>query len=709
MPICFAADWRKYPNAIVATKPTNPAWLELAQIYKTMGIKNCDFFLALYNPSLDGVNPYDPKLDVETKIAIAVEARYNPWYTLREIIRVPQKGNPVPVHVRPNRSIVALHWCFFVHQDAFIIQPRQTGKSLGSEALETSLQCVIGRSTYITHLTRSDDLRVETIAKLKAMRDALPDYINPHNPKTDPDNQSMLEVKAYSNKLLTAVPRSSEDQAYGVGRGHTSQITVNDETPFIPFVDIILKSMSSMTNNARETARLNGSYYGNVFTTTAGRRTTAEGAYIYKLVSRGLVYDERILFDARNEAHVDKIVRRACGDSRPLINATFSHRQLGYTDKYHYDNLKRAGDTGEIADMDYFNIWSNGGRASPIPAKIVASIVGSIREPLHAEISARDYVVRWYVTEDELSNHCVGRRIVMSTDPSEGSGSDYLATVVMDADTAEVLAVWSVNEININEYAKFVADMLIHKLPQAVWIPERKSSGQAIIDIVCEMLISVGVDPFRRIYNTLVEDEAYKRDEHREMRLHPQARRLNYMDRVKSTFGYATSGMGRHSRGKLYSGLVKAATIGHNVMYDATLVNELIGIEERNGRLDHGKNAHDDLVIAYLLAHWFLSSTTNLAYYGLEDPYRAAKPFKDKQKEKEETSQDRLENKLESRLKTEILELVKRLEDCGDDTMFETLERRIAQKASLLPASEHTSLSLDTLLKEIREKKRRHY
>lgn len=707
MTILFSSDWAKYPNAVLAKKPTNPAWLELAEIYKTMGVKNCDFFLALYNPELDGINPYDPKLSIETQIAISIEARYNPWYTLREIIRVPQKGNPIPVLVRPNRSIVALHWCFFVHQDTFIIQPRQTGKSLGSEALETALLYVIGRSTNITHLTRGDDLRVETIAKLKAMREVLPPYLNPHNAKIDPDNQSMLEVKAFTNKLLTAVPRTSEDQAYGVGRGHTSQITINDEAPFIPFVEIILKSMSSMTNNARETARLNGSYYGNVFTTTAGRRTTKEGAYIYKLVSRALVYDERILFDARGKSHVDKIVRRACGDSRPMINATFSHRQLGYSDKYHYENLKRAGDSGEIADMDYFNIWSNGGRQSPIPAKIVAAIVGSIREPAHAEITDRDYVIRWYIDEDELKNGCVGRRIVIATDPSEAVGSDYLATVMIDADTAEVLGAFAVNEMNIYEYAKYMADLLIKRLPQAVWIPERKSSGQAILDIVCTIMIEAGVDPFKRIYNTLVEDEAYRREEHREMRIHPQTRRADYLDRVKSTFGFATSGAGRHSRGKLYSGLVKAASIGYSNMHDSNLVNDMIGIEERNGRLDHDKNANDDLVVAYLLAHWFLSSTKNLAYYGLEDPYKNVKPFNTKGVDKEETSADRLTHRLEDRLKREIQELIKQLEEESDETMSDALERRISTKATLLPPAEHSTLSLDTLLKSIREKKSR--
>lgn len=705
MPIRFSYEWANYPTAVLATKPTHKGWLELAQIYKTMGVKNCDFFLVLLNPELDGVNPYDPNLTVEQKLAIAIEAKNNPWYSLREIIRVPQKGNPHPALVNPNRGIMALHWCFFVHQDAFIIQPRQTGKSLGSEALETSLLYLIGRSTHITHLTRGDDLRVETVAKLKAMREALPDYLNPHMPSIDPDNQSQLAVSKYSNKLLTAVPRTSEDQAYSVGRGHTSQITVNDETPFIPFVEIILKSMSSMTNNARETAKRNGSYYGNVFTTTVGRRTTPSGQYIYKLVSNGLVYDERILFDARNEAHVDRIVRRACADSRPLINATFSHRQLGYADKYHYDNLKRAGDSGEIADMDYFNIWSTGGKESPIDSKIVEAMIASIKEPLYAEITPRDYVIRWYISEEEVMSGAPNRRIIAGSDTSDIGGSDFTTTVFRDADTAEVIGVFGVNELNIFEFARFMARTMIDRFKQMVWIPERKSSGQAIIDTVCELLTEAGEDPFKRIYSTLVEDEAYRTEQYREMRVHPQSRRHGFMDKVKTSFGYATSSSGRHARGNLYSNLVKAATYGYKGMNDANLVNDYIGIEVRNGRLDHASGANDDLVIAYLLTDWMLTATKNLDYYGLQNPYAEVKPFVVGKPVKEIDTEGKLANQFEDSIKREIKVMVAQLEAETDPWLSERLESRIAQKNMLLTKGETSSLAIDTLLKEIRDRK----
>ena len=78
--ILFLQDWIKYPNAIVHTSTKNQSFIDLANIYKKMGIKNYYFHLQLHDRRLEFVDPYDPNLTQEQKIWIAAECAINPFY-----------------------------------------------------------------------------------------------------------------------------------------------------------------------------------------------------------------------------------------------------------------------------------------------------------------------------------------------------------------------------------------------------------------------------------------------------------------------------------------------------------------------------------------------------------------------------------------------------------------------------------------------------
>ena len=55
--ILFLQDWIKYPNAIVHTSTKNQSFIDLANIYKKMGIKNYYFHLQLHDRRLEFVDP----------------------------------------------------------------------------------------------------------------------------------------------------------------------------------------------------------------------------------------------------------------------------------------------------------------------------------------------------------------------------------------------------------------------------------------------------------------------------------------------------------------------------------------------------------------------------------------------------------------------------------------------------------------------------
>ena len=165
--ILFKKDWARFPTAIPDLKTKNQSALKLAGIYKLMGIENHLFFLALVNPNLQGVNPYSEDLSLELKAAIILECKINPWYFFREVAMVPVEGSHTGKAFELNRANISLLWSFFNHVRFFLIQPRQTGKSVSSDVLSSYLLTLGTLNTKINLLTKSNELRVKNIIRLK--------------------------------------------------------------------------------------------------------------------------------------------------------------------------------------------------------------------------------------------------------------------------------------------------------------------------------------------------------------------------------------------------------------------------------------------------------------------------------------------------------------------------------------------------------------
>lgn len=127
--LLFESDWKKYPNAIVDFDTSNKSTVRYVGLLKKMGVKNCLWPLALFQPQLVGVDPHDESLSEEVKLMILTECYYNPWYYFREVARVPPTAGIRTLPLEANRGNMTLFWLFFNHIDTALIQPRQTGKS----------------------------------------------------------------------------------------------------------------------------------------------------------------------------------------------------------------------------------------------------------------------------------------------------------------------------------------------------------------------------------------------------------------------------------------------------------------------------------------------------------------------------------------------------------------------------------------------------
>lgn len=580
----------------------------MASIYKQMGIKNHHFHLTLLQPSLQGIDPYDENLDLETKAKILYECDHNPWYFIREIIRVKNAGITDEERMyKAHRGNIASLWLLLACYDYIQIQIRQTGKSFGTDVNSIWLLRFKYRNIVMNLITKDETLRKNNIARLKDIIDELPAYLN-RGTRKDDNNQSTMSCVALNNRLHTHVSQNSEKAANNLGRGMTTPYMHIDEGPFINYIETTVSAAMGSMVAARENAERMNLPHCTIFTTTAGKKDDRDGNYMYELMSGATVWNE-VFFDSLNREDLRNKAARNRHGRADIMNVTLSHRQVGKTDEWLYQKIAAAKSEGENIDRDYFNVWTSGSRGSIVPPDIAARMRDSEMEPVHREISKDNYIFRWYDAYDPNAMY------VLSVDTSDAIGRDDIALVLTKVSDGGVAGSAAINETNLMRFASWLKDFLVeHK--NVVLIPEMRYNARVFVDYLLIKLPEAGEDPFKRIYNSLVQDRTKREREYSRILNSVYTRPQIIYDGHRGDFGFSTSGT---SRKLLYGTVFSNATseVGH-LIHDSQLIQQILGLVEKNGRIDHQASGHDDMVIAWLLSQWFLVHGLNLDHYGID-------------------------------------------------------------------------------------------
>ncbi|MEG3034082.1 MAG: hypothetical protein RR877_01145 [Aurantimicrobium sp.] len=715
--ILFLEDWARYPNAKPDYDTKNESYLKLAGTYYAMGIKNYAFMLALHDQSLKGIDPFSPLLTELEMIKIAIECKVNPWYYFREIAKVPARSGSDAVPLLANRGNIALYWSFFNHVMTYLVQIRQTGKSISTDVLDSYLLNIRCRGTTINLLTKDDALRSENIQRLKDIIDEMPFYLKQRS-KKDLDNTELINISSLGNWYKAHLPQKAKKFALNTGRGMSSPIFRVDEGPFQANIEISLPAALAAGVAMRNKARANNEPFGTTLTTTAGKKDDPDGRYFYQQICAAAEWTEKF-FDAKDATELEIMIRAVSrglkekmrvGDEvirgEFAVNITMNHRQLGYDDAWLLTALEETKSVGDAADRDFFNRWTSGSLSSPLTIQQMETIRGSQKEPMYVEdckIGSFRVPCRWYIPRDSIEMYMAKNSSILSADTSDGGGGDDISLSLTDVKTGMLIASFNVNRINLLAFSEWVCERWIIQSPNVTLIPERKSSAIALIDHLLLILPDRGIDPFKRIFNRIVNEPDENKTAFEEIKLPLSRRPHDIYVRYKKAFGWATSGGGLTSRSDLYSTtLMSAARNCGHMVNDKTTIDQILSLETRNGRVDHAPGEHDDAVIGWLLGHWMLTKAKNLVYYGIQ----VTDILSRNRGGSENGGQITKEQRDQIFYRDKIKELLGKLEQEQNEIISMKIENELRFYNSKLVIEENEVLSLDELIAKTKETKK---
>lgn len=608
MTILFQQDWTDAYGRQLAvphweTKNTS-AWY-LSRLLERMNVKNNMFHLALHDTELAKHDPHnltDPSIELRQRIAL--ECTRNVWYYLREVIRVPASGGD-PISFEFHRGNLAMTWCYYNNIDFTSTQPRQTGKTIGAICITSHIMYFFGRYIKMAMLTKDAKLVQENVARLKDIRKSLPDYLL-NESKDDEDNKFGLSYTQFDNHYKTYIGQADKAGADNLGRGMTSPTIHIDEIGYTVNIDITFPVLLASTTRARENAMRNGQPHSNLYTTTAARTDTKAGRYAFEIVNNAMPFTER-LYDCTDVEDAKRII--SANSANNIVNGTFSYLMLGRSHEWFHETTRRLNATREVIRRDFLNIWESGSEQALLRDEDLARLNANRREPTHIQIM-QDYTINWYLPRAIVEDADFRKKpFVLGMDCSELVNRDFTTFAMVDPKDLSLVATFRCNESNLTKLKLFIGEFLM-MFPNTVFVPERKSTAVSLIDDVATLMVQHGQNPFYRIFNKVVEDreeEAMKRIDLSDTRL---------AERVERKYlGFMTTSA---SRTVLYKNtLQKAVGMNAERIWDATLIRELSCLTTKNGRVDHADGEHDDMVIAYLLACWFIYEAKNKHMYGL--------------------------------------------------------------------------------------------
>lgn len=582
------------------TTTKNTSFMNMHYFLKMKGIENNAFFLALYDTDLMNVDPRDPRLNTFWKAKILKECKFNYWYFLREVIRIPESGSEVGggSFYRLDRGNLALNFGFTLNWNMFLELPRQFGKTTSALCWYLWIFNFGTTNSDIMFMNKKHEDSKANLRHLREIRSALPSYLQMDSlygadgKKLRPtSNVETMTHPINNNKISTKPGANSKSKANGIGRGCTMAMQWYDEFAFILYNKIIYMSATPAFSTASKSAKKNGKPYGILITTTPGDLSTEEGEYANSIRNNATPFNERY-YDYTRPGQLEELF--ALNTKSSFMYIRFTYQQLGADETYLERMIKDLQSDWASIRREVLLEWANISDNSPFTQQDLDIVESLLKQPI-SQIqlgpTASSYFMNIYKQAD-----IVRYPPIIGVDVSGGFSQDSSAITIIDSKTTETLADFNCNYISPIDLAKLIYQLVTQYMPNAIVNIERNGGyGASVIGYLIKTSI--------------------KRNLYFEIKDRVTEERFNGMRMAKKTQKVKVYGFDetRDSRNLLME-ILRDRMLNHKAKFiSKILYNELCTLEvKKGGRIEHADKFHDDQVFSYLLALYVWYEGKNL-------------------------------------------------------------------------------------------------
>lgn len=587
----------------VSLETTNKSFIDMYYYLISIGIPkdHADFMLRTYDPTIIGVDPFDPSLNQITKAKIAIECGRNIWYFLRECVRVNTPAGKTRYQL--HRANMAETYLFERNFSVYTTQPRQFGKTVGTNCCMLWIYNFGAKNSTILYYHKDHGGAKDNLKGLKELRDNLPDYLQM---KADSFGISGKKVKVPNtvetatniitgDRIVTLPSARSKDQADKIARGRTCTFMYFDEFAFMPYNQIVYSAAYPAYSTASRIAAAAGAHYGVIISTTPGDLTTDEGIYAYNMLNNATPWS-----DYYYSLDYQKLYElKASNTNSNFFNVTFTYQQLGRGDDYLKEMVIGMNKDWPKIRREVLLEWAQASDNSPFDPEDLAKIKDLCRDPIRQLHFGRHQQYTFNVYEDIDLRYPP----IMGVDVSGALYNDSSAITIIDSRTTRVVADFNCNYIPADDLADLIYTIITKFMPNAVCVIERNGGfGLAVLQRLCKTSIKKNL--YYEIKDKVIEESFNG--------VHLNRRKA----RVK-VYGCDST---KEVRARMIELLYERVNMHKDKFISKILQSELETLEvDKRGKVQAIAPHHDDQIFSYLHAIRVWYDGTDLAgRYGIQ-------------------------------------------------------------------------------------------
>jgi hypothetical protein len=569
---------------IVHLTTKNMSFIKTYGVLKALGVGNNKFFLALYDRGLEYVDPHSPDLDVFTQGRISKEVLINPWYYLREVVRIPIPGGTIRFELHlGNLSLV-----FLLLMNINVIQmlPRQHGKTISTVCFFSYImEFVTNNSKAVFSNKKFDDSKLN-LKRYKDIVDLLPQWLLKRNKSLDKDNIESLLIDSTGNSIDTLPSPTNDDAADKLGRGLTIPLLWFDEFSFLKFNHKVYESSTFAVSEAALRARSMNMPNFKIITTTPNNVDVPAGAYCKGMIDDACQFTLKF-FDMTYQEIKDIVDSNSSND---FIYIEFSYKELGRDDAWYRSQCRAVNNVKKTIKREIHLEWTKSSDTSLFSEEQLDALDQYTLNIIGTRIINEKYLFNFIKPFNPL------KKYIMACDVAAGLSRDSSTIVIVDPSDLEPVGFFENNKIDLDEFENLIKTVANTVFPKSVVVIERSA-------ISLQMLGRLAKSNIRdRLFYTMVDDPSKEK-------VVSNIKNKSDTSKIKA-FGLVTS---ETSRNLMMDLLMSEINSNPHCFRMSKIIKQISGLERnKRGKIEHGSGMHDDVLMAYLFARYVLGYTKEI-------------------------------------------------------------------------------------------------